>query len=206
MSIAIAIGVVWLFPREDVIRGLGLIFEAAGLWTTARGVMQTREHFGLPGVRGIVSRSLSRFPPYRRHYRLVVGAGHITIGGAAGFGRVETRVSANATVDEKLEELKADLRELREDLASAQKKLDQEISTNSEKLDQEIRDRQEQNTDIRELVSKIETGGMSVTLLGLFWIGQGILMSTGSVELANLMQCGFLSCRPEAPVLVELAR
>lgn len=31
-------------------------------------------------------------------------------------------------------------------------------------------------------------------------------MSTGSVELANLMQCGFLSCRPEAPVLVELAR
>ena len=107
LSVAGALVALRLWPDEAVIRRVGLGFELAGIGTVLWGVKQTREHFGLSGLREAVGRWIGNRPRFKR--RVVVEGLSGTISAAGTVGAYVRGKPGQERLGRKTEAAEADL-------------------------------------------------------------------------------------------------
>jgi hypothetical protein len=84
-------------------------------------------------------------------------------------------------VEKNLIRVKDQLHELERE---TEKRLEQQIKA----LEQEKQDRANVDEDIREKLKTSAVGGLHISAVGVVWLFVGVIMSTGSIELAHLSQ------------------
>jgi hypothetical protein len=70
-------------------------------------------------------------------------------------------------------------------LVQVQHGLDHETRRITSELDEERRIRKEEDKETRRKLALSQTGGLSISAMGLVWLFWGIILSTASTEIAK---------------------
>jgi hypothetical protein len=150
---------------EASVRITGLVFQLLGLWTVAKGLKETRELFGRPGVFASLIRWLRDAPRFTPKLSISV-SNSATIG-------ISTRVViAPASIEERLTSIERQLADSRH--------------LGSEALTSEGRTCQAADQAIQRKLEEFAAGGLHLETIGLIWIFIGIILATISVEIDTL--------------------
>jgi hypothetical protein len=181
------IAAIWL-RSEPAFRWIGLFLQLIGVFTVAWNIRDTGEQFDRPGFLALAAQWLRRRPRISSSVAISMGAiesGDFAVGRArldmwhnAGSDAVEARLDA---VEKNLTRVRDQLHELERE---TEKRLEQQIKA----LEQEKQDRAKVDEDIREKLKTSAVGGLHISTVGVVCLFMGMIMSTGSIEWANLSQ------------------
>ncbi len=195
--LAIAIGTVVLWPwgHEQGIKFAGLGLQIAGLATVAWGVRKTRTLFGRPTLFGRAKRWLGSFPRCRPR---TLSASVQGIASAALFGSARVRVNASkdATLEQRIGILENNFRLLDEEVARLGNEIREGIKASADALTGEVNERIKKDDELRDMLDASETGGLDISAMDLVWLAAGVIASTASQELAQLLSGLFAVCAP----------
>ena len=179
--------VLWL-KSEKSFRITGLALQIAGILTVVWNIRGTRKRFGKPSIWEFARQWIGRLPKYKGN-TIILGSGHIS--GVSGMmtGRPEVwnHPPSNATPD-RLAAIETNLDWIRKRLNELDLETREKLKRHAERLDQEMQTRTVGDQDIRDRLAISETGGLSLSVAGIVFLIVGLVMSTASVELANILQ------------------
>jgi hypothetical protein len=107
---------------------------------------------------------------------------------ASGRGYGWHGVPANATVEDRLRALEANVKDASDRANMALQELDQEVRARTEAVKTERFERERAIAEVQRLMEAVETGGLSLSAIGIVWIAVGLTMSTIPVELLSLVR------------------
>jgi hypothetical protein len=184
---------------EPPIRIAGLVFQLAGIGTVIKGIHDTRRLFGVERFFAPLRQLLQQRPPWVP--RSVSLTGHAAgVGGLTAHAQVWTYAGPNDPLEKRIAALEKNLSDVNNrlsQLASDDNKRFYEITDlqNSENL--------KQNNRIDQIDSKLKaasTGGIYLSMTGVFWIALGIIMSTVPSEISALTSAMGLKCLKSSAV------
>lgn len=189
-AIVVLAGIVALRPgtSEPVIRWTGLILQLLGIATVILGIEQTRRLFNHPTLFGMAGEWLKKFPAYRRSVVIGVGTGAIGSATAKGRGYVTINPPANATIDQRVVSLESNVGHLNKRIDDVYNELDASMREQSSALDQERHDRAAEDSGIASKLETSGTGGLHISAIGALWLFVGVVLGTGSTEIAKWLQ------------------
>lgn len=170
---------------EPEIRYTGMALQLLGVGTVIFGIRDTRKLFELPGVVDWTRAWLRRIPVFGG--RVVNISGHAT-GAAFGVaGRLHGTVSAppGATVEQRLNALEQDAKLVKARMDHVEKEMDRKFRDHEAKLrqEQEERTREVQRINLRQMAA--HTGGLSISLLGAWFLLVGVALSAFAPDLCR---------------------
>ncbi|BBL34886.1 hypothetical protein Nstercoris_01137 [Nitrosomonas stercoris] len=174
---------------ELTIRTTGLVLQTLGILTVAWGIYKTRKFFGHPPFTVKVKSWLEQFPLIHRKTVIKVNA--------ASFGSSTSKASVysthqptekNPTTEERLKSLERNITLIHERITSTEKEMDKEFQKITEVLKIEEQTRQTEDNDIRAKLETTGTGGIHISATGALWLFFGVILSTMSVEIAELLK------------------
>jgi len=172
--------------NELRIRITGLTLQLFGMSTVVLGIRMTRQFFGHPGFIETAIQWLRRFPT-RRPVITAEVAIEIPMPSLSAFAHQWTNPS-DESPEARLTALEANLNIVNERVTQVHNLHDQDIRNIEHLLHLERITRENQNQEIRRTVELTETGGLTISLMGLVWLIFGIIMSTIPNEIANLLK------------------
>lgn len=168
---------------EQRIRITGLILQLFGLSTVGFVIRKTRQLFGYPGFLETAIKWLRRFP-IRRRVITAQGDLRVPMPDVRSSGYNWTTPLDNS-VDERLRALEVNLKTVNQRVTQLENQ-NYQNSTNFQHLMQSEKiTRQNQDQEIRRTIKLAETGGLTISLMGLVWLTFGIIMSTIPNEIAD---------------------
>ena len=187
LAIALLFGF-WPPPSEHSVRVSGWVLELCGLFTVAWGLRETRRQFGRPGIGFLVRAWWSRRP--RLGGKVVTASATASLGAMSAAGRAYgwRNVTANATVEERVSALEANVKDVNDRVNTALRELDQEVRTRGEAVKTERSERQHAIQQVERKMEAVETGGLSLSAVGIVWLAVGLTLSTIPVELLALLK------------------
>lgn len=170
---------------EPKIRVIGLLLQLCGIGTVAWGLRETRKLFGYPGFFEHSVEWLKRFPKYKP--RPISGKIHGTVPAVQQRGSAHAWQSPDpeAPIEKRLAAVEANLLDVNQRLVQVQHGLDHETRRITSELDEERRIRKEEDKETRRNLALSQTGGLSISAMGLVWLFWGIILSTASTEIAK---------------------
>jgi hypothetical protein len=84
--------------------------------------------------------------------------------------------------------LEKNLTRVRDQLHELERETEKRLEHQIKALEQEKQDRAKVDEDIREKLKTSAVGGLHISAVGVAWLSVGVIMSTGSIELAHLFQ------------------
>ena len=169
---------------EPYIRLTGLALQLLGLLTVLYGISKTRQLFNLPTVRGSVISWLKRFPPFRLKGvtgRMIGLAGEVN---AAGRVKVRLSVGPDSPLESRVRALESNFRLLDETVEKLQEQAEERDRLGREAIRAESQARQREVTLVSEKLALAQTGGLTLSLMGLVWLAIGLIVTTLSPEIA----------------------
>jgi hypothetical protein len=172
--------------RELQIRYSGLAFELLGLLLVIRGIRETRTLFKKPSLRRFAAAWLRSWPSWRVAAHVRVGVGHAAVGDMTASLRGTAEISADATLEQKVEALRLQMKVLTDDVATVRADHERRLSAQQDELANEKRARADGDAAIRVLIDESIAGGLHLEAIGVVWLLLGIVLSTASTEVAKL--------------------
>ena len=186
MLLVFLLPVVFCQLTEPYIRLAGLLLQLLGISTVLHGVSETRKLFNLPSLLAVAFRWLRSFPKFRPEKTFAYMSGDTGVMSVAGRAILRHQASDNATIEERIRVLESNLQPLDNRLNDFQHQIDETNRQAKEGLATEQQKREDDINALREKLTTTETGGLSVSLMGLVWLIVGVIMSTASPELKIL--------------------
>lgn len=185
---AVLVSGFWPPPSEQSVRVAGWFLELCGLFTVAWGLRETRRQFGRPGLGSLLRAWWSRRP--RLGGKVVTASAVGSLGAMTASGRayVLRGIPDNATVEERLLALEANVKDVSDRANTALRELDQEVRTRTEDVRTERSERQRAIEEAQRKMEAVETGGLNLSAVGIVWLAVGLTMSTIPVELLALLK------------------
>jgi hypothetical protein len=187
----IVISVCFVFlggTSEPKIRIIGMILQLCGVVTVAWGVREARKLFGHPDFFQLMLAWAKRFPKY--HLKPITGELDVTLPGysVSGSGYSWQTTGPDTPIDERLAAIEANLSTLNVRLDQTQEQLGHVTRTINSQLHEERLLRETEDQETRKKLEAAQTGGLRISMVGLFWLSLGVIMSSASVELAKLIK------------------
>lgn len=172
---------------EQAFRITGMTLEIFGLGTVALGISKTRKQFGRPSTISLSRQWISRFPTWPRNQ--VIALAGIASAGAVGSAHVLVAdVSANHTIEGRVDALEKKLEALDRRLTRARSEVDAQIRENTQSINEERGARTTGDDLLRKVIEEAEVGGLNLSAIGLVWLLAGLVLSTIPAELVRLMR------------------
>jgi hypothetical protein len=178
-ALAAAMLPVWWWKSEPAFRITGMALQLLGLGTVTWGIRKTRELFGRPSMR---RRFVEwwRGRPRRRH----------TISGSAGIALEHSSMTGDAeewsqTSRDDYMEVRLAALEVRGRFNAFAQKTRTELSKHTDDLSQETRVRSDADKAISAKLEETGVGGLDLSVMGVVWLGAGVMLSSMSLELAG---------------------
>lgn len=200
--VAAAVGFVYLISGspvspsgllEDQVRVTGLFLELLGIWTIANGLRDRAKHYGKSGPLAPIGDRLrtagkefaSAFlgPP-----RTVAVGGSVaaTSAFAVGLGKVHKGLPPGASMEERIARLEGRADELQEQADELERQLEEKHKEMLGALKEERQAREADTAAVRKKVAQVDTGGLHIEWMGVWWLLFGVTLATLSPELAGL--------------------
>jgi len=170
---------------EPYIRLTGLTLQILGLLTVLYGISKTRQLFNLPTVSASVISWLKRFPPFRLKGvtgRMIGLAGEVN---AAGRVKARFTVGPDSPLESRVRALESNFRILDETVDRLQQQAEERDRLGREAIQAESQARQREVKVVSEKLALAQTGGLTLSLIGLIWLIVGLAITTLSPELAS---------------------
>ena len=181
--LVIAALLVWWWKSEPAFRITGMVLQLLGLGTVAWGVRKTRELFGRPGM-------FKRFVEWwrgRPRYHPSVVTSTATASGTSNVafvGEVWSEVGPDAYIEIRLAVLEKNLLEMRRQFNGFAQETRTNLNKHTNDLRQETQVRGDEDRAIRAKLEDVGVGGLDISVMGIVWLGVGVIMSSLSLELA----------------------
>ena len=171
---------------EPKIRIIGLLLQLCGIGTVVWGLRQTRKLFGRPGFFENLVEWLKRFPKYKP--RAVSIEGNITLPRIQLAGSAHGWQSAGpeASIEKRLAVVERNLLDLNQRLVQVQQRIDDETRKITSELHEERVLREKEDGETKRKIELSQTGGLSISIMGLVWLLLGVILSTASAEIVKL--------------------
>jgi hypothetical protein len=183
--VVVAVGLSFFVHTEPAIRLAGLCLQLLGIAAAALGIRDTRRMFGKPSFLQSLRSWATSWPRFRPKVQHASASGSVSIGSSAS-ATVWHGVASDATLEQRIDALEANLKSVEGRLHSAEGA----ISTNERKFTSKLQqESQERGTQVAELHRKVEaasTDGLRLAAAGAFWLTIGVVLSTASPELLAL--------------------
>lgn len=171
---------------EARVRIAGTLLQVAGIGTVALGLKQTRRHFGLPSTLESIWMWLKSWPVSGR--RPISGSTNLglkTVGADLNI-RYEQAAPENETLEQWKVRTESRLRLLNDAVSDLQRSIAEQGRTFEERIQQESQARSEQVAKLDDLLARVHTGGIYISLAGLIWLAVGVVMTSIPSEIARL--------------------
>jgi hypothetical protein len=190
VGVVIGAGIMALRPgaTEHVIRWTGLFLQLLGIGTVIVGIEQTRRLFNHPSLLTIAGEWVKQFPPYKRNVVLGAAAGALGLATAKARGYVTSNAPPNSTIEERVASLERNVGHLNKRIDDVYDEFDKSLRHQTAALEQERQDRTAEETKIASKLETSGTGGLHVSAVGAIWLFVGVILSTGSTEIAKWLQ------------------
>jgi len=177
--------VCWLGASEFHIRFAGLVLQWFGLGTVVCGIQKTRELFGHPSYTHLLLEKLSRIRRWGRS--IVIEPEPASFKVSAGDLRVHIwdNVDLTEQIQAQVTALTKNVERMRQRLDQMQNEMEAEHRKHAESLRQEQQLREKNDEELRKLLEVAETGGLDISLFGLFFLFIGLFLSTLSPEITQ---------------------
>jgi hypothetical protein len=175
----------WLEASERIIRLTGLILQVFGIATVIWGIESTRRLFDHPTLLAVAAEWLKQYPPYRRGAVIAVGTGEVVMTGAKARAYVTSNPPLNATLEQRIASLEANVRHLNKRIDEGFREMDELERVQKAALGQE---RQERTAEDVKIAAKLElsgTGGLHISAIGALWLFVGVILSTAAPDIAQ---------------------
>ena len=171
---------------EPKIRIVGLSLQLAGLTTVAWGLRETRKLFGYPSLFEHAVKWIRRFPKFNpKPITGVLNLSAVGNVGASGSGYSWHSLGPEASVEKRLAAAEANLLNVNWRLDEIYKQFHNETQKINSVLNKEQLLRKSEDETIRRKLELSQTGGLSISFMGLVWLLLGLLLSTASTEMVK---------------------
>jgi hypothetical protein len=89
---------------------------------------------------------------------------------------------ADATTEQRIQSLEANVRYLNERIDAAVKKINESVRRQSEAIDQERRERSSEDDKLSTMLERSETGEFHISVVGTFWLLIGVILSAAAPD------------------------
>lgn len=96
-------------------------------------------------------------------------------------------MGSSSNLEERLEAIESNLRDLNGRHDETRRLLDKEVHDRETALESERRARTDAENEIKTKLELSDTGGLDLSLTGVFWLALGLLLSTASTEVAHFL-------------------
>ncbi len=173
-------------PSEFRLRTVGLFLQLCGIGTVAWGLGKTRKLFGKPAILLSIFNYIRRFPPFppkpfSADVQFVSETSRAVDHIDAWLG-----VAPEASIEKRVSVLERNLEYVNRKTIKIQEQLDSEIRLNEIRFTQERLSREKVDKEIHQKLVLTETGGLHLSLVGIFWLSFGLILSTIPNELIRL--------------------
>jgi hypothetical protein len=185
VGISGAIAFAVYLKSEISFRLIGLALQLFGIMTVALNIRGTRKQFGLPGILGQIAEWMRQF---LRHSSTPIFADlSITLESDSlkARGEVWLDVNRDASLEARLDVVENNLLRERQSLNELRQETGKNLAQQADALDQEKQARADDDKYLRETLSTLAVGGLSISAAGIVCLIVGVIMSTASVELAH---------------------
>lgn len=171
---------------EPKTRIIGLLLQLCGIGTVVWGLRQTRKLFGRPGFFENLVEWLKRFPKYKP--RAVSIEGNITLPRIqlAGSAHGWQSAAPEASIERRLAVVETNLLDLNQRLVQVQQRIHDETRKITSELHEERILREKEDEETKTKIELSQTGGLSISIMGLVWLLLGVILSTASAEIVKL--------------------
>lgn len=187
-TIAVVVVAVWvsfLVHTEPAIRLAGLCLQLLGIAAAALGIRDTRRMFGKPSFLQSLRSWAASWPRFKPKAQHVSVSGSVSIGSSAS-ATVWQGVAPDATLEQRINALEANLKSVDGRLHSAEGVISTNERTFTSKLQQESHERGTQVAELHHKVEAASTDGLRLAAAGAFWLAIGVVLSTASPEILAL--------------------
>jgi len=174
---------------ESRIRLAGLFLQLCGVLTVLFGILDLRKRFDHPSLLAMCKHWLMSFPPYhlpKRTANLNVELGGYVL--TAGGVTMTHRAGPNATLEDRVRVLESNVDRLEHLSTELQLQVNQENRERGQELLSERQSRVRELEGVRSFLETTQTSGVYLSLIGLVWVFVGLIMSTASIEIAQLFK------------------
>lgn len=174
---------------DDRVRYCGLALQVIGISTVAWGLRARRRLFNLPSLWDNLRAYLGQClrlgaKPQTNSFS---GTGGYSL---SGRGRVSSwqGVPPDASIEDRLAALEANVESLKTQQAETDKELQEETRKLIEAADSERRMRESAVIDIRRQLGTLGAGGLQLEWAGVFWLILGVVLATAPSEIAGWLK------------------
>lgn len=181
----------YLLPgtADDRVRYCGLALQVIGISIVAWGLRARRRLFNLHSLLDNLRGYLRRFPRWGATPQTisVIGTGGVSVGGG---GKVSfwIDVPPEASIEDRLAALEANVKSLKTEQAETAEELQEETRKRFEAVDSERRKRESAVIDIRSKLNTLGAGGLHLEWAGVFWLVLGVILATIPSEIAGWLK------------------
>ena len=94
----------------------------------------------------------------------------------------------NSTVETRLDALEENISSIHERISSIERVMDEEFRKKAEAIRNEEQARRTEDNAIRAKLEATGTGGVHISAIGALWLFVGVILSSASVEIAELLK------------------
>lgn len=178
----------WVYsPGEDALRYAGLIQQIFGIAAVFWGIRDTRKQFGHPSFWAQALALFEQRPSYRP--KPISVSGNVTLPSlcVTGYARTWHQAPNEPTLEERIAAAEKNLLTLTGELSALRRNNDDNSRQQKAELDNERRAREAENSEIHEKIRLAETGGLTLSAVGAFWLLSGVIFATIPAELSKLL-------------------
>lgn len=168
-------------------RYAGTLLQLAGIATVYIGLNRTRREFGLPSLTANFSKWLRSIP--WRGPRVVSGSINMSVEPATMVleGQVVNLIATGQPVERRLDILEVETRKIREELTEANRQLRREQAQRTKEISGTRQQIETRTQETSRLLASVHTGGMSISIAGLFWLALGVVLASIPDEISMLL-------------------
>jgi hypothetical protein len=174
---------------DDRVRYCGLALQLLGILIVVVGLVTRRRLFNHPSLADDMRGWLARRPrlgakPRTTHFS---GTGGFSFGGG---GKVSSWIDVppEASTEDRLAALEANVKSLKTEQAETAKELQEETRKLIEAVESERRMRESAVIDIRRQLGILGVGGLQLEWAGVFWLIFGVVLATLPNEIASCLK------------------
>lgn len=184
---AVLIVAFWPNKLEPVIRLTGLVFQLLGIGTVIWGISETRALFGHSSFAAKAKTWFTRLLFRRKNNIILSGTPSVAAVNSKG-GDVTHGTAPNPTIESRLDSLERNISLIHERISGTKKEMNEKFRKTAEALRNEKQTRQTKDNAIGKKLEATGTGGVHISAIGALWLFVGVVLSTASVEIAELLQ------------------
>lgn len=170
---------------QDAVRQLGLLYELVGVVVVVIEIRKTSAKNLRTPIAARLFQYLKRIPISFAKPPVVVGKLIAAECKETAFALASLSTGPGTTIEQRVAYLEAMTRGLQTHVEHVQVLIDREVEVREAAVTAEGAARADAVRSLQEQIKEIETGGLDLSLFGVFWLILGMLLSTATPEVCK---------------------